>query len=133
MAERQLRGGESRAVPAATLAVVTFIDGMSLDDLRAELVSNSLLAEGLDECVDALLETEWEGGDDGFIRRKGERAAALRRSLTVDSLRDRLAEHGLEGSLLELDLLVNALASAMRDGPEEEDGPRVTMAPALVA
>ena len=113
--------------------MVTFIDGMSLDDLRAELVSNSLLAEGLDECVDALLETEWEGGDDGFIRRKGERAAALRRSLTVDSLRDRLAEHGLEGSLLELDLLVNALASAMRDGPEEEDEPRVTMAPALVA
>ena len=37
------------------------------------------------------------------------------------------------GSQASSQLLVNALASAMRDGPEEEDGPRVTMAPALVA
>ena len=133
VAERELRGRDARAVPAATLAVVTFIDGMSLDDLRAELESNSLLAGGLDECVDALVETEWEGGDDGFIRRKGERAAALRRALTVERLRDRLAEHGLEGSLLELDLLVNALASAMREGSEEGDGPQGAMARALVA
>lgn len=130
---RGLRGRDSRAVPAATLAVVTFIDGMSLDDLRAELESNSLLAGGLDECVDALVETEWEGGDDGFIRRKGERAAALRRALTVERLRHRLAEHGLEGSLLELDLLVNALASAMREGSEEGDGPQGAFARALVA
>ena len=84
-----------------------------LADLRAELASHSLLAGGLDECVEALVETEWESGDDGFIAARGERAAAMTNSLTVEQFRKRLQAHGLEGSLLELSLLTDALATAL--------------------
>ena len=65
-----------RANPAhdpETAAVVNFVGGLSLDDLRQELEGNSLLARGLDECVEALLETEWVGGVDGYVERRGER------------------------------------------------------------
>jgi hypothetical protein len=102
-----------RAVSAAALGVPTSVGSLSLEDLRAALLENSLLAGGLDECVDALIETEWEGGDDGYIAARGERASAMRRSLTVAQFRGRLAAHGLEGSLLELNLLTEALAAAL--------------------
>ena len=98
-------------IPAAALAVMTFAGAMRLDDFRRELELRSLLAGGLDECVDALVETEWEGGDDGFIGAEGERAAGIFKTLTVDAFRARLVDHGLEGSILELDLLVDALAA----------------------
>jgi hypothetical protein len=81
--------------------------------LRTELTGNFLLAGGLDECVDALVETEWEGGDDGYIGVRGERASNVVKSLTVNQFKKRLADHGLEGSLLELNLLTDALATAL--------------------
>jgi hypothetical protein len=102
-----------RDLPAAALAVLTFVGSLSLADLRAELEVHSLLACGVDECVEALVETEWESGDDGFIAARGERAAAMTRSLTVEQFRRRLQAHGLEGSLLELNLLTDALATAL--------------------
>ena len=92
---------------------MTFVGSLSLADLRAELEVHSLLACGVDECVEALVETEWESGDDGFIAARGERAAAMTRSLTVEQFRRRLQAHGLEGSLLELNLLTDALATAL--------------------
>ena len=97
-----------------TAAVVNFVGGLSLDDLRQELEGNSLLARGLDECVEALLETEWVGGVDGYVERQGERERALRH-ITVDAFRVRLERHGLEGSMLELNLLTNALAKTLID------------------
>ena len=72
-----------------------------------------LLAGGLDECVDALVETELEGGDDGFIGVRGESASNVVKNLTVNQFGKRLADHGLEGSLLKLNLLTNALATAL--------------------
>ena len=72
-----------------------------------------LLAGGLDECVDALVETEWEGGDDGFIGVRGESASNVVKNLTVNQFKKRLADHGLEGSLLKLNLLTDALATAL--------------------
>ena len=63
--------------------------------------------------MEALVETEWESGDDGFIAARGERAAAMTNSLTVEQFRRRLQAHGLEGSLLELSLLTDALATAL--------------------
>jgi len=104
---------EGRDVPAAALALVTFVSCLSLSDLRTELTGNFLLAGGLDECVDALVETEWEGGDDGYIGVRGERASNVVKSLTVNQFKKRLADHGLEGSLLELNLLTDALATAL--------------------
>ena len=106
-----------RANPAhdpETAAVVNFVGGLSLDDLRQELEGNSLLARGLDECVEALLETEWVGGVDGYVERRGERERALRH-ITVDAFRKRLERHGLEGSMLELNLVTNALARTLVD------------------
>ena len=106
-----------RANPAhdpETAAVVNFVGGLSLDDLRQELEGHSLLARGLDECVEALLETEWVGGVDGYVERRGERERALRH-ITVDAFRKRLERHGLEGSMLELNLVTNALAKTLAD------------------
>ena len=106
-----------RANPAhdpETAAVVNFVGGLSLDDLRQELEGHSLLARGLDECVEALLETEWVGGVDGYVERRGERERALRH-ITVDAFRKRLERHGLEGSMLELNLVTNALAKTLVD------------------
>lgn len=106
-----------RANPAhdpETAAVVNFVGGLSLDDLRQELEGHSLLARGLDECVEALLETEWVGGVDGYVERRGERERAVRH-ITVDAFRRRLERHGLEGSMLELNLVTNALAKTLVD------------------
>jgi hypothetical protein len=85
------------------------IGSMHLCDLREELELHSLLARGLDECMEALVETEWVGGDDGWVETRGERVAALG-CVTVDAFRRRLEEHGLVGSLSEMYLLTSALA-----------------------
>ena len=58
-------------------------------------------------------ETELEGGDDGFIGVRGESASNVVKNLTVNQFRKRLADHGLEGSLLKLNLLTDALATAL--------------------
>ena len=111
-AARDLRANPSH--DPETAAVVNFVGGLSLDDLRQELEGHSLLARGLDECVEALLETEWVGGVDGYVERRGERERALRH-ITVDAFRKRLERHGLEGSMLELNLVTNALARTLVD------------------
>ena len=112
IASKRDRHGK-QAPNAAALAVVTFVGGLTLADLRVELHGNSLLAGGLDECVDALVEMEWEGGNDGFIGKTGERASGIITSLTVNAFRKRLKQHGLEGSLLELNLLTDALVTTL--------------------
>ena len=64
--------------------------------------------------MEALLETEWVGGVDGYVERRGERERALRH-ITVDAFRKRLERHGLEGSMLELNLVTNTLARTLVD------------------
>ena len=69
-----------------TKSPVFRIGSMHLSDLRVELELHSLLARGLDECVEALVETEWEGGVDGYVENRGERVAAMG-CVTVDAFR----------------------------------------------
>ena len=88
------------------------IGSMHLRDLREELRLRSMLARGLDECVEALVETEWEDGDEGWVVQRGERVAAMG-AVTVDAFRRRLEEHALVGSISELNLLTAALAKAL--------------------
>ena len=96
------------------------VGSLCLRDFRAELEAHSLLAHGLEECVEALVETEWEGGVDGWVEMRGERVAAMG-CITVDALRRRLEEHGLVGSLSELRLLTGALAKRIAADDDNND------------
>ena len=112
-------GSGSGSVRVGKTTAASFVDAMPLTRFRAALETHSLLARGLDECVEALVDAEWEGGDDGFVDRKGERAEGLG-TLPVSAFKARLARHGLEGSLEELRLCADALCAALRPANERE-------------